>query len=247
MAATRIIARTTAAGAALDSSSSLGQQLNLAASGPFSYYFASGDIMLTNEEYLTILNPNSAAAAITVTVLPQSVVSSTTAPTVAPITLSIPANSRLTEPIRKDLAGQGLLAVRCGAVQQTAGGGRAGGILWRRHWVGQVRRDDQAGGRGDRICSRSLRRTRGPGRARAARPGTGKDVSEVDIVNPAPATTSGSATVTVSFLDESGDPINSQQVQVDPSTRETVAVNDVVRTQAGRVLHDRHLGHGRCT
>jgi len=55
----------------------------------------------------------------------------------------------------------------------------------------------------------------------------------VDIINPAPASTSGSATVTVSFLDASGNPINSQQVQVDPSTRETVAVNDVVQTQAG--------------
>ena len=34
-------------------------------------------------------------------------VSSTAAPTVTPITLSVPANSRLTEHIRKDLVGKG--------------------------------------------------------------------------------------------------------------------------------------------
>jgi hypothetical protein len=62
--------------------------------------------------------------------------------------------------------------------------------------------------------------------------GTGNDVSQVDIINPNPAS-AGSATVTVSFFDNSGNAINSQQVQVDGGTRQTVNVNDVVGTQAG--------------
>jgi hypothetical protein len=56
--------------------------------------------------------------------------------------------------------------------------------------------------------------------------GTGNDVSEVDIINPGPAA-NGSATVTVSFFSKSGSPINSQQIQVDGMTRETVSVNDI--------------------
>jgi hypothetical protein len=55
-------------------------------------------------------------------------------------------------------------------------------------------------------------------------------VSEVDIVNPG-AASAGSATVTVSFFSKTGAAINSQQVQVDGQTRETVNVNDVVGTQ----------------
>jgi len=60
--------------------------------------------------------------------------------------------------------------------------------------------------------------------------GTGSDVSEIDIVNPG-AASAGSATVTVSFFSASGAAINSQQVQVDGGTRETINVNDVVGTQ----------------
>ena len=70
LAATRIIARTTAAGTALDSSSSLGQQLNLGGTGPFTTT-SPPVTSLTNEEYLTILNPNSTAATITVNVCPR--------------------------------------------------------------------------------------------------------------------------------------------------------------------------------
>jgi hypothetical protein len=60
--------------------------------------------------------------------------------------------------------------------------------------------------------------------------GTGSDLSEIDVINPGTAA-GGSATVTVSFFDNSGKAINSQQVQVDGGTRETVRVNDVVGTQ----------------
>ncbi len=232
IAATRIIARTTAAGAALDSSSSLGQLLNLSAVGPFSYYYASGDVMPTNEEYLTFLNPNSTAAAITATVLPQTVVSSTTAPTIAPITLSVPANSRLTVPVRSLLQGKGFTQF---------------GIAWASNVPVAGERVEYYG---DGIGSAKYGATTKPAASSTGlqyifaadtgtwpssggTAGTGADVSEVDVINPAPASTSGSATVTVFFLDASGNPINSQQVQVDPSTRETVAINDVVQTQSG--------------
>jgi hypothetical protein len=60
--------------------------------------------------------------------------------------------------------------------------------------------------------------------------GSGTDQSAIDIINPG-AAAGGSATVTVSFFDKAGGAINSQQVQVDGGTRETVSVNDVVSTQ----------------
>jgi len=61
--------------------------------------------------------------------------------------------------------------------------------------------------------------------------GTGNDISELDIINPNPAA-GGSATVTVAFFDKTGHAINSQQVQVDGGTRETINTNDVVGTQS---------------
>ena len=232
LAATRIIARTTASGTALDSSSSLGQELNLAATGPFSYYFASGDIMPTNEQYLTILNPNSTAATITVNILPQTVVSSTTTPAVAAISLSVPANSRLTEPIRKDLQGKGFTQFGVSLSSNVPVAAE------RVEYYGDGIGSGKYGASAQPAASSTglqyiFAADTGTWPSTGGTAGTGADVSEVDIINPAPATTSGSATVTVSFLDASGNPINSQQVQVDPSTRESVAVNDVVLTQGG--------------
>ncbi len=231
LAATRIIARTTAAGTALDSSSSLGQQLNLGATGPFSYYLASGDIMLTNEEYLTILNPNSTAATITVNVLPQTVVSSTAAPTVTPISLSVPANSRLTEPIRKDLVSKGFSEFGLSLSSNVPVAAE------RVEYYGDGIGSGKYGASTKPAASSTnlqyiFAADTGTWPSSGGTAGTGSDVSEVDIINPASAG-SASATVTVFFLDASGNPINSQQVQVDAASRESIAVNDVVQTQSG--------------
>lgn len=232
LAATRIIARTTAAGASLNSSSSLGQQLNLSAPGPLSYYFASGDILGTTEEYLTILNPNSTTASITLNILPQTVVSSTSTPTVAPISLSVPANSRLTEPIRAALLNKGF--TQFGITLSSNVPVAAERVEYYGNGIGSGKYGATTS---PASSSTNLQyifaEDTGTWPSTGGTSGTGADVSEVDIINPAPATTSGSATVTVFFLDASGNPINSQQVQVDPGTRESVSVNDVVQTQAG--------------
>ncbi len=235
LASTRIIARTNAAGAALDSSSSLGQQLDLTAAAPtggFNYYLATGEIQLTNEEYLTLLNPTSTAASVTINILPQTVVSSTTVTTVAPLTASVPANSRVTVPIRKNLIGKGVVQF---------------GVAVNSNVQIAVERPEYYG---DGIGSAKYGATTKPAATSAANQfifaadsgvfpstggnpavGTGNDLSEIDIINPG-TVAAGSATVTVSFFDKSGNPINSQQVQVDGGQRETVEVNDVVSTQA---------------
>ena len=234
LGAERIIARSVG-GKALDSSSSLGQLLNLGTTAPdagFNYYFASGEVQLTNEEYLTMLNPTSTAANVTVTILPQTSISATTSPTIAPITLTVAPNSRATLPIRAKLIASGIqkfgVTVNSNVALATErveyfgdgiGSGKygsttkpAGTSAFRQYiFSSDVATFPSAGGNG--IV------------------GTGNDISEIDVINPG-AASAGSATVTVSFFDKNGAAINSQQVQVDGGTRETINVNDVVGTQA---------------
>jgi hypothetical protein len=229
LAATRIISR-----AGLDSSSSLGQQLDLTATGPFNYYLAAGEVQLTNEEYLTILNPNSTAANLTVTILPQSAVSSTTTPTVAPITITVPALSRYTEHIRADLVNKGFTKFGLAITSNVPVAAE------RVEYYGDGAGSGKYGATTKPAASSAFRQyifaaTPGtwPSTGGNAAAGTGSDISEVDVVNPAAASGgSGSATVTVSFFDKTGAAINSQQVQVDPGTRDTVSVNDVVNAQS---------------
>lgn len=231
LAATRVIMRSSG-GKALDSSSSLGQLLNLSSTATsFTYYFASGEVQLTNEEYLTVLNPNATAASLTINILPQAVISSTSVPTIAPITASVPGNSRLTVPIRARLVSSGLqkfgmtlvsnvpvAAERVEYFGDGIGSGKygattkpAGTSAFRQYiFASNVGTNPSTGGN--------------------LTVGTGKDLSEVDVINPGPAA-AGSATVTVSFFGPTGAAINSQQVQVDGGTRETISVNDVVGTQ----------------
>lgn len=232
LSAERIINRSIA-GKALDASSSQGQAVNLTATGPFTYYFASGEVQLTNEEYLTLLNPTATSTTATITIVPQVSISATTAPTVAPITQVVPPMSRVTVPIRKDLVASGLTKFGIVLTSNAAplaserveyygdgiGSGKygattkpAGTTAFRQYiFAASVGTFPSSGGNG------SI--------------GTGSDLSEIDIINPG-AASAGSATVTVSFFDKAGAPINSQQVQVDGGTRETINVNDVVGTQA---------------
>jgi len=150
----------------------------------------------------------------------------------APIAVSVPGNSRVTVPIRARLASSGIThfgmlvnsnvpvaAERVEYYGDGVGSGKygaatkpAGTTPFRQY----IFASDVAGF---------------PSGGGNAAIGTGSDLSEVDIVNPG-AASAGSATVTVSFFAKSGAPINSQQVQVDGGTRETIRVNDVVGTQA---------------
>jgi hypothetical protein len=234
LAATRIISRSTAA-AVLDSSSSLGQQLDLTAAAPtggFNYYLAAGEVQPTNEQYMTFLNPTNTSAAVTINILPQAVVSSTTVASVAPITATVPAMSRVTLPIRKALLGKGVthFGVSVNSNVQIA--------VERVEYFGDGIGSSKYGATTKPAGTSAFRQyifAAGsgtfPSAGGNAAVGTGSDLSEIDIVNPGTAA-GGSATVTVSFFDKSGNAINSQQVQVDGGTRETVQVNDVVSTQA---------------
>jgi hypothetical protein len=232
----RVISRSKA-GKALDSDSSLGQLLNLSAAAPsggFNYYFASGEVMLTNEEYLTLLNPNSTTANVTITILPQAVISATSVPTIAPITVTALGNSRVTVPVRADVEKTGNGQLQFGMMVNSNVPLAAERVEYYGNGIGSGKYGATAKPGTDTLFrqyifsadSGTFPSTGGNGNV-----GTGNDVSQVDIINPNPAS-AGSATVTVSFFDKNGAAINSQQVQVDGGTRETVNVNDVVGTQS---------------
>jgi len=235
ISASRIISRSLA-GKALDTDSSLGQLISLSATAPtggFNYYFASGDVSLTNEQYLTILNPNSTAATVTINFLPQAPADSTTVPVIAPITVTVPAMSRYTLPVRA-------------AVIKAATGVTKFGMSVNSNVAVAVENVEYLG---DGIGSGKYGAATKPAATTQYRQvifsndsgvfptaggntwiGTGNDVSQIAIVNPGSAA-AGSATVTVSAFDKNGNSINSQSIQVDGGTRETINVNDIAGTQ----------------
>jgi hypothetical protein len=232
--AERIITRTTATGANLGASTSLGQALNLSATPPasgFDYYFASGAVQSTNEEYLSILNPNSSSASVTINILPQTAISATTTTTVAPIKETVGANSRLTVPLRKTLLGMGVgSGFQFGMDVNSTLPIAVENILYEGDGTGSGKYGSTttpagSGAFRQYVFAADFGVAPSTG-LNAGAIGTGNDVSAVNIINPG-AAANGSATVTVSFFSKSGSPINSQQIQVDGGTRETVSVNDI--------------------
>jgi hypothetical protein len=236
ISADRIINRSNA-GKALASDSSLGQLLNLSSAAPtggFNYYYASGDATLTNQEYLTMLNPTSSVATVTVNILPQAPASATSVPVIAPITVVIQPLSRTTLDVRHAVIAAGGGITQYGAMLNSnvpiaserveyfgdgIGSGKYGAIS---SPAGTSQYREQVFAADSGVF---------PSTGGNSAAGTGNDSSQIDIVNPNPAS-AGSATVTVSAFSNTGAPINSQQVQVDGGTRETVNVNDIVGTQA---------------
>jgi hypothetical protein len=235
ISADRIISRSIN-GKALDSDSSLGQLINLSAAAPtggFNYYFASGDFTLTNEEYLSMLNPTSTVANVTVTVLPQAPASATSVPVIAPITVTIQPMSRATLPIRQlvEKAGAGISQYGVAINSNTALANER--VEYFGDGIGSGKYGTTTKPAGTTAYRQLIFAAASgvfPSAGGNASAGTGNDISQIDIVNPG-AASSGSATVTVSAFTKSGAPINSQQVQVDGGTRETVNLNDIVGTQ----------------
>ncbi|MGH2345458.1 MAG: DUF5719 family protein, partial [Chloroflexota bacterium] len=220
----------------LDTSSSLGVQLDTTSAVPTggdNYYFATSDVQLTNEEYLSILNPTSTAATVVINVLPQTALSATTVPTIAPITISVPANSRYTEAIRKALTSSGI--TQFGLAINSTTPVAIERVEYYGDGIGSAKygadTKPAVAGMGFRQYIFGADYGTAPSTGGTPGVGTGNDLSEVDLINPG-AAAGGSATVTVSFFAPDGSPINSQQVQVDGGTRDTVSVNDVVGTQA---------------
>jgi hypothetical protein len=235
LSAERIINRSDKNGKPLDASSSLGQLINVAATVPDSgvnYYFASGEVQLTNEEYLTVLNPTSNTANVTINILPQSAISSTTVASVPAITVSVPGNSRATVPIRARLVSSGVVKFGMSVNSNVPVASERVEYFGDGIGSGKYGASTKAAGTSafrQYIFSSDVGQFPSSGGNTSI--GTGNDLSEVDVVNPG-AASAGSATVTVSFFDKNGKPINSQQVQVDGGTRVTVNVNDVVGTQS---------------
>jgi len=226
IAAERIINRTAPSGK-LDADSSLGNT-----SAGNTWYFAEGYTGASFQEYLTVQNPFSATATITVTFLPQS----TPATTTQQETFTIPGNSRATRNIRADylpytLAGSGksvglkvtsdqqIVAERVMYWGDGAGSGKYGAST-------------KAGATG---AAKSFTFAYGsaPG-AVAGNVGPAQmmnDESFVTVINPNPASLSD-AVVLVSFFDAAGNPVGSKSITVSPQTRETIAVNSVINAGA---------------
>jgi hypothetical protein len=227
IAAERIINRTAPSGK-LDGSSSLGT------TAPSStWYFAEGYTGASFQEYLTVQNPGTVPASVTVTFLPQSV------PATTPRTASfvVPANGRATENIRRDY-----LPYSDKSVGMIVTGSSP--IVAERvtYW-------------GDGVGSAKFGADTAPGMAGAAKqfffaygsnPGTtaanagpaqsANDESYVTVINPAPVVNGvppSDATVLVSFFDASGNPLGSKSITVSPQTRETVVVNNVIAPVKG--------------
>jgi hypothetical protein len=170
---------------------------------------------------------------VTINVLPQSPLSSTTVPTIAPITVNVPANGRITEPIRKAVGPSGITAY--GLAINSTGPTAIERVEYYGDGIGSAKfgadTKPAVAGMGFRQYIFAADYGTAPSTGGTPGVGTGNDLSEIDVINPG-AAAAGSATVTVSFFGPDGSPINSQQVQVDGGTRDTVEVNDVVGTQA---------------
>jgi len=233
LAVDRIISRTDSTGKALDFSSSLGQQLtNLNTSGTYSYYFAAGALTLANQEYLSIFNPNTSAASVELNVLPQTS-GSGSAPVIAAIPLTVNAGARFTENMRAALASAGVsdygLAITSNypvAMEQVQYDGDGTGSA---KFGAAVTPASTNSGFAFYFAADTGTAASGA----TATAGTGSDVSNIDVINPAPSNGGPEASVTVACYDNTGASIGSTSVTVDPGTRDTVPVNDLVGAQGG--------------
>jgi hypothetical protein len=152
-------------------------------------------------------------------------------PTVAPISVAVPALSRVTVPIRSRLTTSGITQFGLSVSSNVALAAER--VEYYGDGIGSAKYGATTKPAGTTPFRQYLFANNvgtWPSTGGNAAVGTGKDISEIDIVNPG-AAASGSATVTVSFFDKNGASINSQQVQVDGGTRETINVNDVAGTQ----------------
>jgi len=227
IAAERIINRTAPTGK-LDASSSLGSTAPAT-----TWYFAEGYTGASFQEYLTVQNPGTVPASVTVTFLPQSVPAATPRTT----SFTVPANGRWTENIRRDYLPYSDKSVGMAVTSSSP-------IVAERveYW-------------GDGVGSAKFGADAAPGMAGPAKqyffaygsdPGatasnagpaqTANDESYVTIINPAPVVNGvppSDATVLVSFFSVTGSPLGSKSITVSPQTRETVVVNNVIAPVSG--------------
>jgi hypothetical protein len=220
VAAERVINRVSATGATLDADSSLGST-----NPSTTVYFAEGYTGASFQQYLTVMNPMSATASVTVTFLTQG------APVVPArvVSFTVPANSRYTENIRADYlaysdksegmvvqSSSPIVAERVEYWGDGAGSGKYGAdtqpglTTAAKQWFFAYGSDT------------------GAGTSNIASPAQlSNDESYVTIVNPS-LVPGSDATVLVSFFDSTGKSINSVNLTVSPGSRETVVVNNAL-------------------
>jgi hypothetical protein len=220
ISAERVINRVSATGTTLDADSSLGST-----NPSTTVYFAEGYTGASFQQYLTVMNPMSATASVTVTFLTQG------APVVPArvISFTVPANSRYTENIRADYlaysdksegmvvqSSSPIVAERVQYWGDGAGSGKYGAdtqpglTTAAKQWFFAYGSDT------------------GAGTANIASPAQlSNDESYVTIVNPS-LVPGSDATVLVSFFDSTGKSINSVNLTVSPGSRETVVVNNAL-------------------
>jgi hypothetical protein len=227
IAAERVINRTASSGK-LDGDSSLGST----APGT-TWYFAEGYTGDSFQEYLTVQNPGTVPASVTVTFLPASV----PAATPRTVSFSVPANSRGTENIRRDYLPYPDKSV--GMIVTSDQPIVAERVEYWGDGVGSAKFGEasQAGMTGS-AKQFFFAYGSNPG-ATAANAGPGQQTSDesyVTVINPAPVVNGvpgSDATVLVSFFDAKGTALGSKSITVSPQTRETVVVNNVIAPVSG--------------
>jgi hypothetical protein len=227
IAAERIINRTAPSGK-LDGDSSLG----VTAPGT-TWYFAEGYTGASFQEYLTVQNPGTVPASVTVTFLPQSV----PAATPRTVSFSVPANSRWTENIRADYLPFSDKSVGMIVTSDQP-------IVAERveYWGDGVGSAKFGAGSGTGMTAPAKQYFfaygSNPG-ATAGNAGAAQQTNDegyVTVVNPAPIVNGvpgSDATVLVSFFGANGAALGSKSITVSPQTRETVVVNNVIAPLAG--------------
>jgi len=227
IAAERIINRTAPSGK-LDSDSSLGTTAPAT-----TWYFAEGYTGASFQEYLTVQNPGTVPASVTVTFLPQSVPAAT--PRTASFT--VPANGRWTENIRRDYLPYSDKSV--GMVLTSSSPIVAERVEYWGDGVGSAKfgastKAGMAGAAKQYFFAYGSNPGATAGNAGPAQ--TANDESYVTVINPAPVVNGvppSDATVLVSFFDMNGNPLGSKSITVSPQTRETVVVNNVIAPVKG--------------
>jgi hypothetical protein len=222
IAAERVINRATPLGA-LDADSSLG---NTAAGT--AWYFAEGYTGATFQEYLTVQNPVTSTARVTVTFLPQG------AARAAPRTVGfvVPALGRATENIRRDNAGgQPDVGMMVTSDQPI--------VAERVEYWGEGVGSAKYGASAEAGMSEAAKRfyvafgsNPGANPANAGPAQQPNDESYVTVVNPSTAA-GATATVTATFYAMTGMVLGSRTFAVAPQTRQTLIVSSVLGAVAG--------------
>lgn len=209
----RVIGRTGANGVRFDGDSSLGNS-SLGAT----FYFAEGYTGISFQEYLTLANPGSSAAHVTVIFTPQAA-SAAGAPSEAFV---VPAGGRITRNIRRDAGGISNKSV--GMIVTSDQPIMAERVLYFGAGDGSAKFGSTSKA-GIQTLSTQYYFAFGSagGTGLAQRSG---DQSFVTVLTPDLAT--ASAKITAQFFDAAGHGLGSTSVEVAPGTRQTINVNKVI-------------------